>query len=357
MKKSTSVVFHLFRFPPCCRSERRSVFIAVLCLLAFPVISHLAWADPADREFPVRIAGVDYLGDMPTLVADKNNIFRQHGIEVEVVYGNSGRENLDHLRSGEIDFAMMALTPIVIDALADSSPGGPDDPVILASVVHSTELNHVVTLAGHGIETPGDLVNRRIALPRGTNAELVWWLFAMYHDLDPGSVELVDLSPPEILEMLLHGEVDAGVLWEPWTTRLRQRIDDDLYELPGSNIYTAKWVIVTTRRMCLDHAARCQAILAAYNDAIEYIERNPDTAVQEYIRFAAIDPGALALEKQLPDFYLGLNWSLISTLQQQFTWAAFTGYSDPDYEPDILSLIEASPLRTIAPNAVSIPGL
>lgn len=303
----------------------------------------------------MRIAGVDYLGDMPTLVAHKSNIFRQHGIKAEVVYGHSGKENLVRLRSGEIDFAMMALTPLVIDALADPSPGEPDDPVILASVVHSTELNHVVTIAGRGIDRPHDLVGRRIALTRGTNAELVWWLFAGYHGLDPGSVELVDQSPREILETLPDGEVDAGVIWEPWSTRLRQQTGAELLEFPGSNIYTAKWVIVTTRRLCQDHAAQCRAVLAAYRDAIDAIERNPHAAIREYADFAGIDDSTPIFEKQIPGFQLGLDWSLIATLQQQFAWARAAGYGDPDYEPDVLSLIEATPLRTILPNAVGIP--
>lgn len=315
-----------------------------------------AWAE-SDHESSVRIAGVDYLGDLPTIVADKNNYFQRHGIEADVDYGASGKENLQRLRSGEIDFAMIALTPIVIDRLSDASPGGAGDPVILASVVHSTELNQVVTVAGHGIEAPRDLAGRRIALPMGTNAEFVWWLFAGFHGLEATAVHLINHTAEDSMKLLLSGEVDAAVLWEPWTTRLRQLAGDTLHVFTGSNIYTAKWVIVTTRRMVDEQAERCQAILAAYRDAIEYITRNPDTSIRMYSRHAGIEQQDLLIEKLFPDFSLGLDWSLISTLQQQFAWAELAGYGPANAEINILSLIASAPLKTVAPKFVGIPAL
>jgi len=315
-----------------------------------------AWAE-SDHESSVRIAGVDYLGDLPTIVADKNNYFQRYGIEADIGYGATGKENLQRLRSGEIDFAMMALTPIVIDHLSDASRGGAGDPVILASVVHSTELNQVVTVAGRGIEAPRDLAGHRIALPMGTNAEFVWWLFAGFHGLEPTSVELLNHSAEESMESLLSGEVNAAVLWEPWTTRLRQRAGEILHEFTGSNIYTAKWVIVTTRQRANEQSPLCQAILAAYRDAIEYIGRNPDKAIRLYSRHAGIEQQDLLIEKLLPDFSLGLDWSLVSTLQQQFAWAELAGYGPATAEINILSLIASAPLKTVAPKFVGIPAL
>ncbi len=144
---------------------RRAAQAATMIALSFTA------ATSADE---VRITGADYLGDLPTRVADHNNLFAAEGIDAVVAYSASGRDNLRALRAGETDFALMALTPLAIDLVMDPDPWGTDDPVILASVVHSTRLNHVVALGNGGPRKPADLVDGRIGLMRGTNAEFVW---------------------------------------------------------------------------------------------------------------------------------------------------------------------------------------
>lgn len=124
---------------------RRAAQAAAMMAFAFTA------ATSADA---VRIAGVDYLGDLPTRVADHNNLFVAEGVDAVVSYSASGRDNLRALRAGETDFALMALTPLAIDLVLDRAPRGTDDPVILASVVHSTRLNHVVALGNGAPRNP-----------------------------------------------------------------------------------------------------------------------------------------------------------------------------------------------------------
>lgn len=147
---------------------RRAVLPWVwLVLLACCAMATGQAADAAS----VRLAGVDYLGDLPTVIAHDEGLFARHGLDVEVEFNGSGRDNLERLRAGTTDFALMALTPIVLDRLADPSPGQADDPVILASLVHSTRLNHVVVPASGPVEHPADLRGRRVGLRKGTNSE------------------------------------------------------------------------------------------------------------------------------------------------------------------------------------------
>lgn len=59
---------------------------------------------------PLRIGGVEYLGDLPTLVAERDGHFARYHADVNVIFSDSGRDNLRLLRAGEIDFALMAMT-------------------------------------------------------------------------------------------------------------------------------------------------------------------------------------------------------------------------------------------------------
>jgi len=313
------------------------------------------YAVATDSTQPVRIAGVIYLGDLPTVIADHENLFRQHGLDATVGFNHSGRDNLRRLRAGETDFALMALTPIVLDRLADATPGGPDDPVILASLVHSTRLNAVVARSAAGIETPQDLAGRRIALRKGTNAEFVWWLFAHFHGLAPDAVRLVDRPVQAVVDALGDGEVDAAVLWEPWLSRLLASSEEELRVFGGSNIYTAKWVLVTTRRSADEHPARARAVLAAYRDAIERIERDPEAAIRTYARRADVDEAILRKNWQALDHELNLQWSVVATLQQQLDWAERSGRHIRAGPVAVLDLIESAPLRAVDPTRVGVP--
>lgn len=327
---------------------------AALCLLVlagWPVDSALA----ADDTAVVRIAGVTYLGDLPTTIADEGNLFRAQGLDATVQYNESGHENLRRLRAGDTDFALMALTPIVLDRMADATPGRDDDPVILASLVHSTRLNAVVPAPAAGIEQPEDLKGRRVALPKGTSAEFVWWLFAQFHGFDPGAVQLLDMPVSKIAGALRDGETDAAVVWEPWLSRLRQSTPDPLRVMDGSNIYTAQWVLVSQRARARAHPEQARAILAAYREAIERIGQDPNAAIRTYARRAQVDETALQRNWLALEYALNLNWSIVATLQQQFDWARQSGRQLQSGPIHIMDLLETAPLRSLEPARVGIP--
>jgi len=166
-------------------------------LLVFAAIMHNN--DRAQAQAAPQLRGVDYAGDLPTLVADKAGLLGALGISVS--YGNSGKNNLKALRAGEIDFALMAMTPFVIDRLADPTPNDPADPVILANLTHATPINHLVHLGN--ITDPDQLKGSRVGLPRGTNAEYLLWIILNARKIDVNDVTIVDL-PMSSLARIIH---------------------------------------------------------------------------------------------------------------------------------------------------------
>ena len=320
---------------------------AILLVLAGPA---------AAREAPVRLTGVTYLGDVPTVLADRLGLFARRLPGMAVEYGVSGSGNLQRLRAGDTDFALMSLTPLVLDALADRSRGEAGDPVILASLVHSTRLNHVVTLPRSGITDPVTLHDGRIGLMKGTNAEFVWSLFARYHGFDADDARIIDVPAGRLSEALLADEIDAAVLREPWTSRLSERVDGELHLLPGANAYTAKWVVVARRGYVHEHADRARAVLRAYGESIRRLERRPREAMGLYARHADITVDTLRAHWAALDYGLSLDWSLVATLQQQLDWARRAGHAAAGVPPvEVLSLIADGPLRGVDPAAVGVP--
>lgn len=336
------------------RSVTRMIVLAIASLL-------IACGSPEQAEpaRAVRIAGAAYLGDLPTHVADARGLFSEHGLSASVQFSDSGKRNLERLRAGEADFALMALTPLVLDRLADPDPGQADDPVILASLLQSYELTAVVAAPDSGIERPEDFRGRRIAFERGTNTEFVWWLFEQFHVLDRPSIEPVSIPFPETAEAFVSGGVDAAVLPEPWASQLEARLQRMGKPAPRRfdtrNLYAGRWVVVTTRGFAEERRDICREVLAAYRQAIDYIEHAPADAIAIYTRRIQNGDSLLAERWEALDYDISLDWALIASLQEQFRWTRNIGIANAGGPVRVLHLLEPAPLRTGWPDSIQIP--
>lgn len=313
----------------------------------------------SDSKRAVHIAGATYLGDLPTYVADELGFFAGNGVDATVQYNDSGKQNMALLRAGEVDFALMALTPFVLDRLADPTPGEPGDPVILASLLQSHELTAVMASHASGIERPADLRGHLVAVERGTNTEFVWWLFEQFHGIDPSSVERVSIPFAEMPEAFVSGRVAAAVLPEPWASRLEaqlERMDENPpHRFDTNSLYAGRWVVVTTQRHVRERRDVCRGVLNAYRQAVEFIERAPDNAISIYIRRVETAERPIDLRWEALDFDISLDWALISSLREQLRWARDIGIGNTGDPVRVLELLEPGPLQEKWPLSVKIP--
>lgn len=326
--------------------------------LATAALLMLASAPPLAAGPPkaLTLGGVNYPADLPTLVADRKEMFKAQALPVTVSYAASGMDNLARLRAGDIDVATMALTPLVLDYLNDADPGSADDPVILANLVHAFDLKQIVTLDPQAQPDSNWFTGKRLGLARRTNAEFFWFQFAHFHGLDPDTVELVHYPAPALPQALVNGEVDAAAMWEPWVTVTEREIGDRLRRLDHGNIYVAKWVLVTRREMVEAEPKRLRALLQAYRNAVDFIERHPDQAAELYSEISGMDAATVVAQLDAQVYDLNLDWSLVVGLQQEFDWARRAGYAAVNSEGRPLGLIAGKPLKDLFPMTVILLG-
>lgn len=333
--------------------KRWSSFIRTVGVfaLALPLIAAAA------ESSPPQLLGVQYSADLSTLVADERGYFRDAAANLRVNYTSSGRQNLQQLRAGEADFAVMKITPVVIDALQDSSPGERDDPVILGTLVDSPGSDQLVSLSDTGITKPADLEGRRVGLTEGTSAEFFWWLFARKHGLEPDTVTRVELPIEQLPAALTGGRVDAAVLWEPWASRVAQATEAELRPLPGASACVGHWVVVARRAFVAAHPALTRDLLQGYIRSIDWIDNHRKQALELNARRMEIPQSRLERGGLVFDYHLDLDWTVLNALQLQLDWASNSGYGDAKGTPlGVLRLVEPEPLRRLDAFRVSIPG-
>lgn len=327
----------------------KSVLILLVILLS-------ACSSENSDEPTLRLAGVNYLGDLPTLVADKDQIFKKHHLNVQVSFNDSGKQGLEDLKAGNVDFALMAPTPLMLDMLANADTGHPgNEPVILGNLLHSTSLNQILTLsADKDIQTVSDLKGGRIGLAKGSNAEYIWWLYSNFYQVELDKVEIIDLPPKELEQALIDKKVDAIVTWQPWTNHLIANYGDKVKQIEGGHVYSAKWLLVTTRQMVEDNPEYCQQLLKAYAEAINVIHTGTEDIMEMYTE-EMNKTGIVGTDYEPGLHQLNLNWSLISELHQGIQWAKLTNFPGSESKTDVISWFAPEPLRAIQPFSVKIP--
>lgn len=169
-------------------SGRLAVVRAVLacaCLLV-PSITSCSAPDDAPLAEPacVRLGLSRENLSALAYVADDEDVFGEHGLDVDLVEYSSSQIAHEALVAGEVDAALCADTPIVLGALSG-------DPVtIIATIATDSNDIRIVARADAGISRPEDLVGKRIGTRRGTAAHFFLHSFLIMNGMSDPDVEV-----------------------------------------------------------------------------------------------------------------------------------------------------------------------
>ena len=134
-------------------------------------------------------------------------------INVTVVRLGTPPQLVDALIKGDVDLAVL---PVELAAVAINK--GADAYIIAIDY----DMNQaIIARSDSGIKTPEDLRGRKVAAVVGSGTYAMFKaLMKEVYGLDVGvgegyDVEIVNLAPPQVVDALANGDVDAAVIWEP----------------------------------------------------------------------------------------------------------------------------------------------
>lgn len=267
---TTNPRYRLFR-------NSRSSPLALSCIF-WGLLSRLACADSATTpmgfsEFKNPLSTVSH-------ITATQKFAQQQGVALRVFGVESGPDVIASLKSRSPSAAQtgnLALEPVAAMIAAGS------DPVVLATVITTSDHVKIVTFKSTGItDDPHTLKGKRIGVVLDTIGEsYLDRILALAH-LSRTDIVLVNSRPTEIRAALVRGDLDAGVLWEPFAPqavriyeqgRKSGTVKDrgDPVVLVNPNIFTTYLNVVTTKRYLTTARPALVALLRAMLDAEHYI--------------------------------------------------------------------------------------
>lgn len=284
----------------------------------------------------------------PLYIADELGLFREEGLDVELVELIGGLRSFEHMINGAADFATTSDSVLMFQGFKRR------DFVNVATFVQSDNDVKIITRRDAEIDSARDLIGRRAALIRGTASEYFLSAYLALEHIELDQLELLSAQPEEMPALLGDGHVDAVVVWEPYSYQTIQRLGERARVLPTRNLYTLTFNLVSRREYAAAQGDDVRRMLRAVERAIEFSAEEPAKA-RDIIRRRLVLEGEF-IDWILRDylFKLSLNRSLMLTLDNQASWALNSGLVQAEELPDFRSLVEPGPLRDVIPHAVTL---
>ena len=171
-----------------------------------------------------------YLGEFSALIyiAQHQNFFRDHGLDVSLKERETGVLTTNDLFSGSVDIAMggeFVFVPLSFQR---------NDFKIIGAIATTNSLE-VIARKDRGIKQPSDLKGKRIGVSRGTQAEFLLGTFLTFNRILSKDIKIADLKPSDLVEAIVNGDIDAAINFQPFAHLIRRRLGSNGLAWPGQS--------------------------------------------------------------------------------------------------------------------------
>jgi NitT/TauT family transport system substrate-binding protein len=177
-------------------------------------------------------------------------------------------------------------------------------------------------------------------------------------NLTPADVTLINLRPQDMVAAMASGSIDAYNIFEPYIGNGKRALGDAVAELDTAGVYAETFNIVTTKPYLAANPAIITGFLTSLLEAEAWMTANREEAIKTVASVVNLAPADLAPIWANFIYGVRIDERTIDVLNQHAAWRLATGNHPPGAKmPDWKQVIDAGPLRAIAPGRVTAPGV
>jgi NitT/TauT family transport system substrate-binding protein len=324
------------------------VLLTCIVIGSNPNISQVQLSNASPDGGRVSIAHATISNSTPVYVAVQKGYFKSK-LDISLHSFPAGRDALNEVLKGSADVATVAETPFMNAVMRGARVS------ILATISETTNSLFIIGRKDKGLRLAGDLKGKSIGVAKATGGEFFLDNVLIFNGISKSEVKKVDIPVEKMLALLVNGEVEAVVSWEPFADELRNALGTNMfiyYGLPTYNRYS--WNLVSLKSWIEKKPQTVKEVIRVLIRGVQFIKKNPSEA-------RTIAEGYLKTGNSETDriwgntvFKIGLHPSLLMSLEDQARWVIRNKYSDASTVPNFLSYIYFDGLEALDPAAVTI---
>ena len=235
---------------------------------------------PAASVKPIKLGFSAWPGWFPWQVAEEAGIFKQVGVNAELVWFEGYVDSINALAAGQLDANSQTLN----DTLASVAAGS--NQVIVLTNDNSTGNDQII--ATDNIRTIQDLKGKRIGVEAGVVDHFLLLLGLGSAGLSEADVQIVNLETGAAAVAFAAGQLDVVAVFAPFTTQALKRT--------GSHaIFTSKDFpgaipdhLVVSPELIKNNPQDVQKLVEAWFKTLDYIKQHPDETLKIRVKRAGV---------------------------------------------------------------------
>lgn len=319
--------------------------LASLAAFALQPTALMRWIGCCLPNESIRLGA--YEGDVGALgwIAQEQGFYGKVGLDVELKGYASGKEAADALRAGLVDVAMASEYVVASRSFAEP------DLRILGSVAYYRNKG-VVGRRDRGIAVPADLKGKRVGVTSPSGAEYSLTVFLALYGLTVKDVELVKLSPQQIVAAIDKGDIDAAITWDPHVRSIELALGPNGVSFEGSGL-DVYLLLVTRQDIAANGSKAVGKLLRALLLAEDWARQHPEAARAYIASRFKLDPAYVESMWSRSQLQIALPQELLMAMDSEARWLGEQG-GVRDSIPNFARFVRSEELRAVKPSAVTM---
>ncbi len=317
--------------------------------LFFVMMSLFSWSCLVDEIFAVEALSFgSYIGESSSLyfVGEKKDFFKKNDINLTIKAYEAGKLALEDVLAGKIDVASLSDFAFVAKSFNQSN-------IRIIAITGLSEAQRLIVRKDR-IQSIADVKGKKIAIMKKTSSEFGLGSFLEMNQLSFQDIQVVNLTPPQMLESMKTGEIDGALIWDPHIYKIKNELKDNAYVLSKNEIVPYHVILATTVEVIQKKTKAIEQLIKALLQAEAFLKEN-EAEAKEIVK-ARINDNDDYIDHvwKNESFSVSLPQSLLPTMEDLARWMIQIQLTDKQTKPNYLNFIYFDALDKIKPGAVTI---
>ncbi len=326
----------------------KKIIILISAVILVILLSFIVLGQNDNTPEDVVISVADQPAMSLIFIAHEKGYFKQNGLNVTFRRHILGRDALNDVLQKKADFATVFDSVVVKNIYEGKNLN------ILTSLHNSNRYHAVASYKTTGIESPQDLIGKKIGVTVGVSAEFFLNSLLDSNGISKSDIAIVNLEPEDLIKSLQNNSVDAVVLFSPYLQQFELNNGSGNVTLLYSETYTEESLLVAKPEFVEENRLKIIKILTSLDMAQGYYEDNKKDSIviiDNWLKEYSLETLSEVMSRI--ELSLGLSNTLLTHLER------ISDYYQLNYSRglDILRLreyIKSDYLKKVDPEKVTI---